>query len=236
MSANELIAKSLSRITFLTSGKWEKGKTARYIMNGEKGKSLSLEDMKVLSDAAATYKSTIGQHLYIYEGVGDIGVIQIRQKVEEHIRATGKKPVVFIDYLQILAPYDVHSTDKQNTDRAVTALKRLSRDYNIPVIGISSFNRENYSEPVSMASFKESGAIEYSSDVLIGLQYEGMDYQQGEKEQDRRKRIKDLLRYVSTCYKDKQRVKINTKILKNRYGAKGEAIIEYATLFNTYTS
>lgn len=236
MSANELIAKSLSRITFLTSGKWEKGKTARYIMNGEKGKPLSLEDMKVLSDAAATYKSTIGQHLYIYEGVGDIGVIQIRQKVEEHIRATGKKPVVFIDYLQILAPYDVHSTDKQNTDRAVTALKRLSRDYNIPVIGISSFNRENYSEPVSMASFKESGAIEYSSDVLIGLQYEGMGYQQGEKEQDRRKRIKDLLRYVSTCYKDKQRVKINTKILKNRYGAKGEAIIEYATLFNTYTS
>ena len=29
-------------------------------------------------------------------------------------------------------------------------------------------NRENYYQPVSMASFKESGAIEYSSDVLIG--------------------------------------------------------------------
>lgn len=33
---------------------------------------------------------------------------------------------------------------------------------------------------VNMAAFKESGAIEYSSDVLMGLQYEGMDYSEGE--------------------------------------------------------
>ena len=49
-------------------------------------------------------------------------------------------------------------------------LKRLSRDYKLPLIGISSFNRDSYTEAVSMKSFKESGAIEYSSDVLMGLQ------------------------------------------------------------------
>ena len=52
-------------------------------------------------------------------------------------------------------------------------LKRISRDFKTPVIGISSFNRDNYNNAVSMQSFKESGAIEYSSDILIGLQLKG---------------------------------------------------------------
>ena len=47
----------------------------------------------------------------------------------------------------------------------------------MPIVGISSFNRENYTAPVNLSSFKESGSIEYSSDVLIGLQYDGMDYE-----------------------------------------------------------
>ena len=64
-------------------------------------------------------------------------------------------------------------TEKQKTDRSVIELKRISRDFKTPVIAISSFNRENYKSVVSMQSFKESGAIEYSSDVLIGLQLKG---------------------------------------------------------------
>ena len=44
-----------------------------------------------------------------------------------------------------------------------------------------------------MAAFKESGAIEYSSDTLIGLQLEGMDYQEGEADGARQKRIRKLL-------------------------------------------
>ena len=42
-----------------------------------------------------------------------------------------------------------------------------------PMVVISSFNRENYSVRVSMQAFKEIGAIEYSTDVLIGLQLKG---------------------------------------------------------------
>ena len=51
----------------------------------------------------------------------------------------GTNPVVIIDYLQILAPTDIRATDKQNTDKAVLELKRISRDYSVPIIGISSF-------------------------------------------------------------------------------------------------
>jgi replicative DNA helicase len=69
-----------------------------------------------------------------------------------------------------MAPYNIYLNDNQNMDKNVMGLKRLGRDCKIPIIGISSFNRASYKEDVSMSSFKESGAIEYSSDVLIGLQ------------------------------------------------------------------
>ena len=52
-------------------------------------------------------------------------------------------------------------------------LKRISRYCKLPVIGVSSFNRAGYGTRVQMESFKESGEIEYSSDVLMGLQCKG---------------------------------------------------------------
>ena len=47
----------------------------------------------------------------------------------------------------------------------------MSVKHDTPVIAISSLNRENYKSGISMTAFKESGGIEYSSDVLIGLQF-----------------------------------------------------------------
>lgn len=87
---------------------------------------------------------------------------------------TGSIPVIVVDYLQIIKPCDSRISDKQNVDRIVSELKRISRDFKVPVIVISSLNRESYNLPISMAAFKESGTIEYSSDVLIGLQMKGV--------------------------------------------------------------
>ena len=111
-------------------------------------------------------------NLYIYEGLGNIGADQIINDVREHIELTGRRPVVIVDYLQILAPYDVRYSDKQNIDKDVLELKRLSRDSVIPVVAISSFNRDSYKggeSKTDLTSFKESGAIEYGSDVLLAM-------------------------------------------------------------------
>ena len=143
--------------------------------------------------------------------------------------------MVLIDYLQIIAPADVRATDKQNTDKAVLELKRLSRDYSIPIIGISSFNRDNYTAPVNMASFKESGAIEYSSDCLIGLQYDGMDYQEGEADKAREKRIRELMRQAVEDGKAGKPQRIQVKVLKHRNGSKGDAILDFYPMFNYFT-
>ena len=174
------------------------------------------------------------KQIYITEGMGSVGVDQIRARVERHVQVTGTAPVVLIDYLQILAPSDVRATDKQNTDRAVMELKRISRDYNTPVIGISSFNRENYYSPVSLTSFKESGAIEYSSDVLIGLQYEGMEHQEGEKPTDRAYRLGALFKENEEKAKKGEAQQIELKVLKNRNGSKGKCSFEFYPMFNYF--
>ena len=146
----------------------------------------------------------------------------------------GKPPVVVIDYLQILSPVDIRATDKQNVDKNVLELKRLSRDYQLPIIGISSFNRESYNVPVSMASFKESGAIEYSSDVLIGMQIAGLERAANEKPEEYKERIQKTIDNVNKCKRQGKPIAIELKILKHRNGAPGEIDLEFHSRFNYF--
>ena len=239
MARNELIAKSISRLTLIKdlaeNGSTAHAKTTRGILTGTRYPDYSQTERELIQRSIASY-GEYARNIYITEGIGNVGVEEIREKVRKHIKLTGKAPVVIIDYLQIIAPADMRATDKQNTDKAVLELKRLSRDYSIPIIGISSFNRDNYTAPVNMASFKESGAIEYSSDVLIGLQYEGMDYQEGEADKAREKRIRELMKQAVEDGKNGKPQKIQVKVLKNRNGSKGDALLDFYPMFNYFTA
>ena len=233
MAKQELIAKSISRHTFLLAESKEDAKTTRGIIAGARWKNYSEEEKGLINKALSNYKE-YAQHIYIHEGIGDIGVNKVKDTVQQHIAITGNRPVVLIDYLQILAPYDMRASDKQNTDKATLELKRLSRDFKIPVIGISSFNRDNYTAPVNNASFKESGAIEYSADVLIGLQYEGMDYQEGEVDGIRQKRIRELIRTNEDKARQGEAQIIQAKILKNRNASKCQSLFSFYAMFNCF--
>ena len=238
MARNELIAKSISRLTLIRdlteNASTANAKTTRGVLTGTRYASYSQTERELIQRSIAAY-GEYARNIYITEGIGNVGVEEIRDKVQKHIRLTGKAPVLVIDYLQIIAPADMRATDKQNTDKAVLELKRLSRDYSIPVIGISSFNRDNYTAPVNLASFKESGAIEYSSDVLIGLQYDGMDYREGEADKAREKRIRELMKEAVEAGKTGRPQKIQVKILKNRNGSKGDTLLDFYPMFNYFT-
>ena len=222
MARAEIMAKSISRHTLqsvlATGGDIRNAKTARGITTGKRYIDYSQTERDLINSSIMEY-SKYAQNIYISEGVGDIGAEQIRETVQKHIFFTGKTPVVIIDYLQILAPYSERATDKQNTDKAVMELKRISRDYKTPVIGISSFNRANYKEAVTMEAFKESGAIEYSSDILIGLQLKGA----GKKDFD------------ANEAKRKDPREIELVILKNRNGRTGDSLsFNFYPLFNYF--
>lgn len=222
MARSEIMAKSISRHTVMevlqTGGDMKNAKTARGITAGVRYANYNDTEKELIKNAVTAY-SGYAKHIYITEGVGDVGVQQIRETVEKHTRYTGNTPLVIVDYLQILAPYNERATDKQNTDKAVMELKRISRDFKTPVIGISSFNRDNYNNAVSMQAFKESGAIEYSSDVLIGLQLKGA----GTKEFD------------VTEAKSKNPREIELVVLKNRNGKTGDKVpFEFYPMFNYF--
>lgn len=81
----------------------------------------------------------------------------IRDYVVKYIEATRTRPVIFIDYLQVLRTNDQKLSKQERMDVIVTGLKKLQADHNLVIIVISSFNRQNYLSPVDFESFKESG-------------------------------------------------------------------------------
>ena len=241
MGKQELIAKSISRLSFQKCKSWgselDFATTTRNLMNG---KSLnSKERVDFLNECIKGYSDYAGRIFY-HIGIGDIGVEKIKSVIARHIRITGRKPLVIIDYLQIIAPFDMRATDKQNTDKAVVELKRASRDYDVPIFAISSFNRENYTSPVNIASFKESGAIEYTSDVLMALQFKGMDYLKKEdgKYEDEKSRTARIIQLRNEQEKNAEipgkAQELQLKILKNRNGRKGGVDLEFHPMFNCF--
>jgi replicative DNA helicase len=216
MSTYEIMAKSISRHTYLHCS--DNGipanlsKDTRQITTGRNYKdSMSMDfipqECDIIYCAEENYKK-YADKLFIHEGVGNLGAEKIKLAVMEHQKYTGNAPIVIVDYLQILAPSNERATDKQNTDKAVLELKRISRDFKIPVIAISSLNRQSYKDKINMEAFKESGAIEYSSDVLIGLQLKG---------------VSDNNFNVDIA-KSKTPREVELKVLKNRNGKTGDSI------------
>ena len=236
MSRRELMAKTLSRETLRLSlseaVKMDKDLSTRGILRAS---FMGNKEHEGLIRTAINEYSSWGKNLTIREGIGDVGVSEIKSYVEYYMSLhDGQAPVVVIDYLQILAPYNDRYTDKQNVDKNVLELKRLSRDYQLPIIGISSFNRENYNAPVGMASFKESGAIEYSSDVLIGMQIDGIDRASDEKEAEYKERVQRAHDNVTVCKREGRPFCVEAKILKHRNGVPGSVHLEFYSRYNLF--
>ena len=220
MMTYELMARSISRESFQLdiSARRRIAKTARGVLDGRRWSNYTSQEKAHLELAQTSYAS-YANHLYFREGDHETGLDYIQREVARHIAETGEKPVVLIDYLQIIAPVDVHFTDKQNLDRIVCALKKLSRQYELTIFAISSFNRENYNLEVSMNAFKESGGIDYSADVLLGLQARGAGRQGFNIDEEKRKDPREL----------------ELKILKNRSAALGAPIpLRYYPAFSCF--
>ena len=124
-----------------------------------------------VKDAIQSY-SEAAHRVNVIEGNFNTNAATIREYTERYIEINNVVPVVIVDYLQIMPAPDERMNDKQRMDFNVTTLKRMSRDLNITIFAISSFNRGNYMSPIDFESFKESGGIEYTADLVLGLQLE----------------------------------------------------------------
>ena len=100
-------------------------------------------------------------------------------------------------------------------------LKDFQRETQCTVIVVSSFNRENYYKPVDFTSFKESGGLEYTADVIWGLEF----YFQSDAE------IKPLAVEEKRTKSPRQ---IRLKCLKNRNGQTYDRFFKYFSEFDYF--
>lgn len=214
---HELVAKSLSRLMRSEPkrhGWYAVG--AAEVQSGEARARWDVETCQAFNSACARYASTIAPNLYVMETDHQPGVSDIRRAAAAIRQQRGKSPVVAVDYLQLLAPQSDRQTDKQAVDANVMSLRHLARDMGTVVIAISSLNRSSYSTGVSQEAFKESGALEYGADLLLGMQPADL----AEKvEAVSEAKQKGVARQVDREFKRRSIREVVVVILKNRGGA-----------------
>jgi replicative DNA helicase len=153
-----------------------------------------------VEEAAREYQR-FANWITVIEGDRQLTVNRIRLLAQREKMKTGKAPVLAIDYLQIL-PVDDPTQDKRvAVDFLVSDLRRIARDMGSPIIAISAMSRAEY-DKVKMTGFKESGGIEYGTDIAAILTVE--------KEND-----------------DGTERDVALNIIKNRNGRRGKVGMKY---------
>ena len=176
MGANELRARSLSRLTAeILDAPHYSGAPASTFSDILNYRNLQNESQRsTIREARELYRSYCSR-LRIIESQGSFSVEDVRRSVSRHRRLTGRVPVVFIDYLQVLHPLNPRESEKQQTDKNILELRRLAREFETPVVVLSSLNRAGYKKRPTLESFKESGGVEYGSDIVLMLSFEMKD-------------------------------------------------------------
>lgn len=197
----ELVSKSLTRQAFLDDE--YTSCTSAAIRDGK---------YNVTSEMLSKYTNKVGNKLSIIDGCFNLSIEEIVLYCTRFVKDTETRPIIIIDYLQAIKT-EFKGSVKEQVDHIVQQLKILSNKLKCTIFVISSFNRSNYMSPVDFESFKESGGIEYTSDVVLGLQLSCLNeelFTKDSKIVEKRQRIKEE--------KEAKIRKVELVCLKNRYG------------------
>ena len=208
MSQNDLVAKTLSRKLFTEYGGTL---TAAEIKRGAYNPNFDkiIDEMLNLDN-------------FVVRKFANENVDKLLAILRPIVRNSDTPPVVCIDYLQRLIPRDARTDIRFCIDDALFKLKDFSVETNATFLVVSTFNRTNYNQLVDFESFKESGGIEYTADIIWAMQLAVADKLSGEKIDTIRKKI--------NAAKMQQPRQINLKCLKNRHGN------NYDCYFNYYSA
>ena len=199
-----IMAKAISRRLF------QKGSsvTAAGVMGGSEGGILDEEQWKQvdLVKESGEFRPML-ENLHVW--TSPLSAADIKMKAKQFEWESRKKPIVIVDYLQIVPSEDVfrNKSDKEKNDEKVRQFTQLAHEDKFTVILISSLNRSSYTGPMQISAFKETGGIEYSADLLLGLQFRN------------HKKNANL-----TMERGKDPREVELAVLKNRYGSSGSSV------------
>lgn len=175
-----ITAKSICRADFMLNHR--PGIRASDLLDAKRAQNFSEMEWSQIDRAREQIKKE-GANFYLYEQGPDLSHIG---HIQEHIQAfqaanrqryANRPLMVVVDYLQILAPRDtsLRASDKQIVDDNVRELCKIRDQQQVIILLISALNRISYNRAITLESFKESGSIEYSADVIMGMQYQEIE-------------------------------------------------------------
>lgn len=259
MTRNEMIARSLSRLTHETNP--DSALTENEILYHHAAIEQIPKKREAFQTALAKYQTGIGKKIYFFEGRRNLSFVdghpetytsvrnvltEVIGREKEEAMKEGREyysPVICLDYLQILRPEPntETKTEKEQIDAHLEKIMTIKSALETPVIVVSSYNRASYyKDSGNNGSFKGSGEIEYSADGLFFLE---LIKEPDNADKDRwitlpnGKRVKldkDPSEAFNKAMQENVR-KIRLKATKNRgskYGA--EAYFEYFPAYNRF--
>ena len=169
MSRLAMFAKTLSRFLYLKDK--STNLTATDIICG--GTSSTMQEV-----LQTIRKTTKNRRFSMFE-LHEPDIDELIKKISPHCK-NEKSPVVVIDYLQIVPPTSNEKTDdrKGNIDNTLRQLKKFQLQTNATIFVISSLNRDSYNRvELNLDSFSGSSGIEYTADVIFGMEL--FDFKEG---------------------------------------------------------
>lgn len=243
----ELFSKSLSRSLYLAMKRDEKQRGCKSALHTfssiqiRRGDAIGFPE---LADAVNDYTSRTGGYMYILDSSFCATVEDILEYTEAFMEQNKAKPLVVIDYLQIISPTMMGGRipdTKTSIDHSVHTLKYMQNKHGLTVIVLSSLNRQNYMEPIDFESFKESGGIEYTADVVWGLQLALLNsdefyYDTSTNGRKIERKLREKRQMIASA-KSAETRSIQLVCLKNRYGcANYTADFDYIPKYDTFLS
>lgn len=228
MTPDRIAAKLVSRELFLQCGKVQGGETPMSADNIiSNARLFSREDWERI-DRVRLQVQARTRNLFVIEKLlkEDGASLPFTAKnITDHVRRFADQqrkapepgipapplPLVIVDYLQILQSPDQNRNERQAVEDSLNQLVALAREGYI-VILISSLSRGSYDVPLRMDSFKETGGIEYSADVLLGLQFQATQH------------LKKGQKLDLQAEKRKNPREVELAVLKQRYGSSENSV------------
>lgn len=164
MDVNTLIARELSRLSFLCRGQGIRPLTHVEVRRSEN--ALQVETL------AGHFFKTVGKNLVIMN-LPRKSAKAIYGDMCNYFEAMRRAPsLIVVDYLQILeAESGVNLTEKQIIDSSLKAIEAMAHAWGgVPVICLSSVNRASQGRALGLNAYSGSGNIEYGAEVGILLE------------------------------------------------------------------
>lgn len=221
MSLNSLIARIVSHLAYRDSGVVL---PPSCVTSPSARAGITPDQVGALEAASARYDAVIGPGIYIAQPAAKPTVLEIEGAVASAFAIAQTKGmrgvVLMVDYLQLIAPAGAALSERSIVEDNVVSLKRISRDWQVPVLAISSLNRASYFTEVSLDSFKEAGGIEYGCDLLLGLQPAGLNEKARELKNAKEAPSNEMAsRMAMDRLKRKPVREVELTVIKNRDGA-----------------